>query len=286
MPIPRFDLFYWSLLEKSLTWAYTGRVNPDFRNRDMNLFHAGLWQLRRGAVVLDWNGGQLQGGPGDCILLPPGSLHQRFTDDAEILSIRFAVNTGNNECLFDLPHPVFLKEVPLTFERSCRRLVQTVEKDFGSEPREMRRVERSFSQHIKLETRFLEFLKNLLLLAEQQDIPFRPLHRLDSRVQRCVWEIKNNPLSQRFSETELARFAGVSVGQLNRLFQKQFGQTSGAWMDRSRQEHAKHLLTTSQPIKEIAFDLGFSSPQHFASWFRKKIGQTPSGWRKGKRSVL
>lgn len=286
MKMPRFDLFYWSLLEKTLTWAYAGEVRPDFRNRDMNSFQVGLWQILRGQVVLDWDSGGLRGGPGDWILLPPGPLHQRFTDDAEILSIRFAFSTESHECLFDLNHPLCFEEVPRAFERSCRNLVHTVEKEFGSRPQEMRRVERGFTQHIKLESRFLEFLKQLLLLAEQRNIPFRSLYLLDPRVQRCVWEVKNNPMSHRFTEKELAGFAGVSVGQLNRLFQKHFGQTSGAWMDRSRLENAKHLLTTSQPVKEIAYNLGFSSPQHFASWFRKMIGQTPSGWRKGNRSAL
>jgi len=148
----------------------------------------------------------------------------------------------------------------------------------------MRQVERGFAEHIQLETAFLEFLKHVLKLAEHNEISFRPFYRLDSRVQRCLWEVRNNALSRRYNEADLARVAGLSVGQLNRLFHSHFGQTSGAWLKRFRLARAKHLISMSVPIKEIAYYLGFSSPPHFSSWFRKETSLSPSNWRKKNRS--
>lgn len=279
------DLFRWSLLEKRLIWAYSDLVGVDYRDREMNSFHVGLWHLRQGGVCIESGDSRLSARPGDWILLPPMHYHQKFTDDAQILSIRFVINTESNECLLDLNRPIPMGAVTQPFDRSCRRLVTTVKQDFGPTPQEMRRVERGFAQHIRLETAFLDFLKHFMVLAGQRNIPFRPLHRLDPRVQRCVWEVKNHALSQRFNEADLARIAGLSVGQLNRLFQRHFGQTSGAWLKHVRLARAKHLISTPLPIKEVAHDLGFSSPQHFSSWFRKETGLSPTGWRNGNRSM-
>ena len=45
-------------------------------------------------------------------------------------------------------------------------------------------------------------------------------------------------------------------------------------------ELAKTMLKTpSLPLTQIAYDLGFSSSQHFSSAFRKQVGITPSRYR-------
>jgi AraC family transcriptional regulator, transcriptional activator of pobA len=36
---------------------------------------------------------------------------------------------------------------------------------------------------------------------------------------------------------------------------------------------------THQPINEIAYDLGFADPSHFARFFRKQTGTTPQAFR-------
>jgi hypothetical protein len=44
-------------------------------------------------------------------------------------------------------------------------------------------------------------------------------------------------------------------------------------------EAAKLLKETEHSITDIAFILGFSSTQHFATAFRRLMGQTPTNWR-------
>ena len=41
-------------------------------------------------------------------------------------------------------------------------------------------------------------------------------------------------------------------------------------------------LFTAQPIHEIAYDLAFSDPSHFARFFRKQTGTTPHEFREGR----
>ena len=40
------------------------------------------------------------------------------------------------------------------------------------------------------------------------------------------------------------------------------------------------LLSTNDPISQIAYDLGFDYPQHFTKVFKKKIGMSPVEYRK------
>lgn len=42
----------------------------------------------------------------------------------------------------------------------------------------------------------------------------------------------------------------------------------------------EQLVYTQKSLSSIAFDLGFSSPQHFANQFKQHTGQSPSAFRK------
>jgi AraC family transcriptional activator of pobA len=39
---------------------------------------------------------------------------------------------------------------------------------------------------------------------------------------------------------------------------------------------------TARPINDIAYDLAFSDPSHFARFFRKQTGTTPQDFRQGR----
>jgi AraC family transcriptional regulator, transcriptional activator of pobA len=44
-------------------------------------------------------------------------------------------------------------------------------------------------------------------------------------------------------------------------------------------EAKRQLVFTNQPITEIAYNLGFADPSHFARFFRKQTGTTPHEFR-------
>ena len=54
---------------------------------------------------------------------------------------------------------------------------------------------------------------------------------------------------------------------------------SGTPAPPSGTHRGRQLVFTSQPIHEIAYDLAFSDPSHFARFFRKQTGTTPHEFR-------
>jgi len=79
----------------------------------------------------------------------------------------------------------------------------------------------------------------------------------------------------------IAEKAGVSVAQLNRLFQKNCGVTVMRYVKLQRIEGAKMMLAREpENISEIAILLGFKSVQVFCSVFHQEVGMTPSQYRR------
>lgn len=89
-------------------------------------------------------------------------------------------------------------------------------------------------------------------------------------------EMDEEPL-RRTDRAALAKVAGVSVRQLERLFLAKLGTTIGAHALQLRLEHARRLLReTGMTITEIAETCNFSSVSHFSRQFRSHYALPPS----------
>jgi transcriptional regulator GlxA family with amidase domain len=82
----------------------------------------------------------------------------------------------------------------------------------------------------------------------------------------------------------LARLAGVSVRQLERLFRGYLGRSIGAHYLALRLEHARRLLRqTSLSVLETALACGFTSAAHFSRAYRARFGNAPRSERAAPR---
>ncbi len=72
---------------------------------------------------------------------------------------------------------------------------------------------------------------------------------------------------------------GLSVRQL----QRELGEQGTSFREEARYaltKRAQQLLADpTQKVSSIAMELGFSTPQHFATAFRQATGETPTAWR-------
>ncbi len=79
---------------------------------------------------------------------------------------------------------------------------------------------------------------------------------------------------------EIASKLGTSYSWFRKAFKEYTGYAPAQYFQEIKLRKAKELLAeTNLSIKEIAFKLDFSSYEYFLSFFRKRIGQTPLGYR-------
>ena len=73
---------------------------------------------------------------------------------------------------------------------------------------------------------------------------------------------------------------GMTVDRLNDHVKRATGVTAGHLIRQRLLTEAKcQLVFTTQPIQDIAEELAFSDPSHFARFFRKQTGTTPHEFR-------
>ncbi len=120
-------------------------------------------------------------------------------------------------------------------------------------------------------------LRLLLVIAESAGN--RPTLKTLAKISSIAALIRKRP-SHRFSTAELAAHAKLSESHFTSLFRQVIGLPPYAYLTKCRLEAAQKLLSeTDIEIKSIAKSLGFASPQHLATQFRKTYGATASEWR-------
>jgi transcriptional regulator GlxA family with amidase domain len=95
----------------------------------------------------------------------------------------------------------------------------------------------------------------------------------------AIAEIEAN-LAEPLPRAALARAAGLSTRQLERLFRIYLNCTPSQYYLEARLKHAQILLAqTSMPILEVAVACGFASASHFAKCYRSLFSHSPRAER-------
>lgn len=87
---------------------------------------------------------------------------------------------------------------------------------------------------------------------------------------------------QDFQVTDLCRGMNLSRSQLYRKVKALFGEGINEYIQQVRLEKAKVLLLEgNMSVSEIAYQVGYSSPDYFSTVFRSRFGVSPSQIKKG-----
>jgi transcriptional regulator GlxA family with amidase domain len=109
-------------------------------------------------------------------------------------------------------------------------------------------------------------------LRERLGISHAPLLRVIGRMEQNL----ENPVPR----DELARTAGVSLRQLERLFRLHLGRSLGEHYLGLRLDRARDLLRqTTLSVLEVALACGFASASHFSRAYRARFGHAPRAER-------
>ena len=85
----------------------------------------------------------------------------------------------------------------------------------------------------------------------------------------------------------LSKIIGINEYKLKKGFKELFGTTIFGYIHQNRMILAKKLLLdTPKSAKEIAYEIGYSSPQHFSKSFKTTFGVTPNSIRENPDSII
>ncbi len=99
------------------------------------------------------------------------------------------------------------------------------------------------------------------------------------RLRRVVDYVKAH-IDTDFSLDDLAQQVGMSTYHFCRLFKRSTRESPNQYVVRLRIEEAKRLLKeTKFSILDVALAVGYNSPSHMATQFKRLTGATPSAYR-------
>ena len=276
----RIPLADWANLHTHLMWVYDGPVDSHGQGA-VTAHDLTAWLLRRGEVEVKLGRQSWRAGAGEWFFPPPGERSQNFSPDARILSVRFRAKWPTGEDFFDeglgiklaaQRHPALLT--------AARPLARFVAHHFPTAAIDLMQVPSSLEIHLRLQTLFSSWFEAVVNVLTAHDVEPSRMGKIDPRLLAAVRRLDRRPLATPMAETELATSVHLSVSQLNRLFMRQFKVSSRGYFERRRHQHALAALErSSDAVKKIAYELGFSSLPHFSAWFRRIQGVSPRVFR-------
>lgn len=109
----------------------------------------------------------------------------------------------------------------------------------------------------------------------------------DRKYSECITKTIDYIDENLFGDLTLEGFANrcnLSVSRFKHRFKEETGIPPAEYIIRRKMEQARKLMDDGTfSIKNIAYDLGFSSPAHFSTVFRQYNGCSPSGYRSKKK---
>lgn len=94
----------------------------------------------------------------------------------------------------------------------------------------------------------------------------------------CIYHARDyliQNIQQPPSIAQLAKVCGINEFKLKKGFKGLFDKSIFGYLSDHKLNYAKQLLLEGTPIKAVAFQLGYSSVQHFSNAFRKKFAVPP-----------
>lgn len=142
------------------------------------------------------------------------------------------------------------------------------------------RMYKEFSERDEFSALALESISTELLIAASR----QHARKAESNAPGWLENVKEY-LHENFTAppglSELAKAAGVHPTHLARVFRQFEHCTAGEYVRRIRLKHARQkMVSTNDPLVQIALESGFSDQAHFTRSFKREMGMTPTEFRR------
>jgi len=131
----------------------------------------------------------------------------------------------------------------------------------------------------------MQCAKTMLVdISESAQSPYHNLLLSESSADPVVSKAQfwiQNHLHQNVDQVRLAEKIGVSQRTLIRRFKAEIGLTPLTYLQNVRIETAKQKLeSTSLSLEQVIYQVGYSDVSSFSTLFKKRVGLSPSAYRK------
>lgn len=221
----------------------------------------------------------LRGGQLMCMIAPHGArgrdqapLDARFRGLDLRLSTDLWQRMGGPLTLPDAEHPWSMARTATAW---CGRL--PIASDHHEEARGVfRAITEQSASDLNLETGALSLISAAIDLLNGCQVRSGAPYRDRLAVERACRAARAN-LAYGWSVQSLAETAGVSKKRFKTIFPSIVGTPCYAWLQEQRLVAARDQLRAGKvSVTEVALDVGYSSPSHFSSAFRRRFGISPS----------
>jgi len=128
-----------------------------------------------------------------------------------------------------------------------------------------------------LRLKMMELLYNVM---ESSNTVFLQMLQLRNPVRTDIHRVIEEHYTSPVTVDDLAYLSGRSVASFKRDFESIYHTSPAKWIRKRRLEKAQEMLsTTSLPVSDICYSLGFENPTHFSRIFKQHFGVAPSGIR-------
>ncbi len=144
--------------------------------------------------------------------------------------------------------------------------------------------ETGFFKIIRIESKILEIVADFLEIC-LKEFSGNPVAKTAIgkkevlKLEQAKKVIENN-INTPLTIKELSDCIGLNTFKLKTGFKEVYGTTIFGYLRNLRMEKAAELMTESEKVIDIAYEVGYSNPSHFAAAFRRKYGINPKEYLK------
>lgn len=240
--------------------------------------------VTRGCISISINGKKFIGKSGDIFIVNSGEMHEIYGIDTPLEYSAF---------VFDFDMLAFYND-----DFAQKNFIDPVQKEEMKFSNNVIRPERAFAllKHIKeintvkpvcytLSTKALLLQFFALMIEENQIILSQDSSSHDDKRQLLKEIVKyiDENYSEEITLKEISRHFNMSHKYFCRFFKKNFNKTFIKYLNEVRIENSMRLLAKNNiSVTEAGISCGFCNMSYFARTFKKKIGCTPSQYKKTK----
>ncbi|MCD7121373.1 AraC family transcriptional regulator [Limosilactobacillus albertensis] len=224
-------------------------------------------------------------GPGDAILIAPGTLHtNRNADDYKKMTYMcLHFDFEDVELRSKIIGLLANKLIPA--HSDLAHISGKILNDIVNLCKDKAR-RNDFEVQVDIEIILLQYLKQLSILVQKIKGYNLPFTDKEAKVGRDIsvtiedW-VNNDDVNSAFTFSDICSSLHISSGYGHRVFKKVYGITPLRFIDKEKYRKAQRLLEYSgNSIEEIAYMTGAANISIFSKQFKKWSGYSPSEYRK------